>query len=573
MAEKVAGVYIDIDARFANLESSLAKAQRELAGFQSGTKRAANDVENSMNRVSRSMQRTGVDTRMLGYQLNDVGTQLASGTSPFLILAQQGPQMAMAMERAKGALGTFAGFMTGPWGAAMTIGLTLAGPYIAKMFGIGDAADKAKPKVVGLAAAIERLNNAQSKPQQQDLIDLQGSVDLSKRIADGMRDRIARAEAYKVPQSTSINRAFEVKSRARSLAKLKSDLAALESTISEQEGLVNATRIRVENYNRMDQSRDAFREAQRDAKAAASAAAKDAKAAAADAARITDAYTATLGAMQQQAQLEQMRRNGQEYAAAMLEARWTIERQFPGLDRARLDTLIDQNQALARQKVYAEDIASIMARAPTMESAFQDFNDRMSASAQPTLIKAMKDMGILMPEIERDLGKRTKTIAQSWEDMSHRIIGSMNDVVSGLRGGGFLQTLQGALDIFMQLAGLGVFGSSVQTTVNTGVKGARASGGPVTGGASYLVGERGPELFTPGASGFITPNNRLMAANDHVTSAGGGMAIRIEPSPYFDAVVDQRAGNVAAPMAVRAGVAGADMAQRNIGRQRRNRIP
>ncbi len=33
----------------------------------------------------------------------------------------------------------------------------------------------------------------------------------------------------------------------------------------------------------------------------------------------------------------------------------------------------------------------------------------------------------------------------------------------------------------------------------------RASGGPVSAGQSYLVGERGPELFTAGASGFITP--------------------------------------------------------------------
>ena len=34
----------------------------------------------------------------------------------------------------------------------------------------------------------------------------------------------------------------------------------------------------------------------------------------------------------------------------------------------------------------------------------------------------------------------------------------------------------------------------------------RANGGPVSGGQSYLVGERGPELFTPGSSGYITPN-------------------------------------------------------------------
>lgn len=37
----------------------------------------------------------------------------------------------------------------------------------------------------------------------------------------------------------------------------------------------------------------------------------------------------------------------------------------------------------------------------------------------------------------------------------------------------------------------------------------RALGGPVMGGKSYLVGERGPELFTPGTSGGITPNNAL----------------------------------------------------------------
>ena len=37
----------------------------------------------------------------------------------------------------------------------------------------------------------------------------------------------------------------------------------------------------------------------------------------------------------------------------------------------------------------------------------------------------------------------------------------------------------------------------------------RAEGGPVSRGKSYIVGERGPEMFTPGASGHITPNHQL----------------------------------------------------------------
>jgi tape measure domain-containing protein len=39
------------------------------------------------------------------------------------------------------------------------------------------------------------------------------------------------------------------------------------------------------------------------------------------------------------------------------------------------------------------------------------------------------------------------------------------------------------------------------------VSGARASGGPVTGGKTYLVGEKGPELFTPESSGSVASNS------------------------------------------------------------------
>jgi SLT domain-containing protein len=42
-----------------------------------------------------------------------------------------------------------------------------------------------------------------------------------------------------------------------------------------------------------------------------------------------------------------------------------------------------------------------------------------------------------------------------------------------------------------------------------GGSGARAYGGPVFSGGAYLVGERGPELFTPDRAGQITPNHRL----------------------------------------------------------------
>jgi len=45
--------------------------------------------------------------------------------------------------------------------------------------------------------------------------------------------------------------------------------------------------------------------------------------------------------------------------------------------------------------------------------------------------------------------------------------------------------------------------------VNAGEGGGRATGGSVMGGVSYLVGERGPELFVPRMSGDIVPTHRL----------------------------------------------------------------
>jgi hypothetical protein len=49
----------------------------------------------------------------------------------------------------------------------------------------------------------------------------------------------------------------------------------------------------------------------------------------------------------------------------------------------------------------------------------------------------------------------------------------------------------------------------------------RATGGPVTAGTPYIVGERGPEIVVPGRSGTVIPNNRI--------GVGGGINVAIYP--------------------------------------------
>ena len=61
--------------------------------------------------------------------------------------------------------------------------------------------------------------------------------------------------------------------------------------------------------------------------------------------------------------------------------------------------------------------------------------------------------------------------------------------------------------------------------------GARANGGTVGGGRSYLVGEKGPELFTPGRTGSIAPSGSFGASNIVVNvDASGTQAQGDEPN-------------------------------------------
>ena len=70
--------------------------------------------------------------------------------------------------------------------------------------------------------------------------------------------------------------------------------------------------------------------------------------------------------------------------------------------------------------------------------------------------------------------------------------------------------------------------------------GARASGGPVQAGKSYIVGERGPEMVRFGRAGTVIPNSRLMEGGEY----GGGMTqvvynISAVDAPSFKALVSQ----------------------------------
>ena len=90
----------------------------------------------------------------------------------------------------------------------------------------------------------------------------------------------------------------------------------------------------------------------------------------------------------------------------------------------------------------------------------------------------------------------------------------------------FIGNAYNGLKNFISLVKNNPLVSGISGAISSIFGGGKAAGGPVTGGTTYLVGEKGPELFTPGSSGNIIPNNRL---------SGGGSTINITVNGALDA--------------------------------------
>lgn len=100
---------------------------------------------------------------------------------------------------------------------------------------------------------------------------------------------------------------------------------------------------------------------------------------------------------------------------------------------------------------------------------------------------------------------------------------AMSGVMGGGAGGGWAKLLGGLVgglsgNTAAGIANVAGGSDSLGTMIGLmGLSGARADGGPVDAGKTYLVGERGHELFVPKVPGNIVPNHQLGA------QPGGGM--------------------------------------------------
>ena len=175
------------------------------------------------------------------------------------------------------------------------------------------------------------------------------------------------------------------------------------------------------------------------------------------------------------------------------------------IDRKKIEDLLIQNNLLEKQAQQAEKIKQQFASLG--QSLATDVADGLQG-----LIRGTSTLNDMLNNVLNKLIDAAFNMA---------LFGNPGGTLGG--GGLFGSIFSGIGSIFGGNKGpfggapLGPLGNplSQHTDLTVGV---RAGGGSVKGGSQYLVGERGPELFTPGVSGMITPNHALGGSTNVVVN-------------------------------------------------------
>lgn len=196
MAEVAERVVVELEARNgafnASVKGSAATYNQSMSQIERSASRAEAAIQRQAQVVVVSAGQQANATRNLGRQIADVGSSLASGSSPFLILAQQAPQVADALAGTQGAAGRVAAFFAGPWGAALLAAASVAGVLVGKLLEAESAADKKRDAFAELTKAIEdsiAANRSAIDSEQRAISLAQARAQIEFQAAVAIRER------------------------------------------------------------------------------------------------------------------------------------------------------------------------------------------------------------------------------------------------------------------------------------------------------------------------------------------------------------------------------------------------
>lgn len=126
------------------MEAAVESLNREFMDFQNGTAGWSNQFVEGANRAGKSVNKFGMYSQQFGYQMSDFLVQVQGGTSAFVAFGQQGAQLF--------------GLISGPWGAALSIGAALVGAFGASWMKAREQMKEAQTGAKDLQDRVESLN-------------------------------------------------------------------------------------------------------------------------------------------------------------------------------------------------------------------------------------------------------------------------------------------------------------------------------------------------------------------------------------------------------------------------------
>lgn len=239
-------IAVEVRADIGQLERGMTGAVRVVDRNMGDLERSVVSAERSVVRSAGAMSNA---QRNLGRQFADVGASLASGSSPFVILAQQAPQVADALADTGGRAARVAAFFAGPWGAALLAAASVMGVLASEMLSSGEAADAHEKSAKSLAAAIRDMTEAtkgaiqtsqQAEQQHYNeagalLVKAQNARKATVALLEQARSRLETDESRAVGgRAANYGANFVAQNSERDVARLNKQIATQNALIKEQ---------------------------------------------------------------------------------------------------------------------------------------------------------------------------------------------------------------------------------------------------------------------------------------------------------------------------------------------------
>jgi hypothetical protein len=473
----------------------------EILRLRTATKEGGKALDQYINKVNSSgkaMRRKEIAAQQAGYQLQDFIVQIQAGQNPVIAFTQQFSQLA--------------GFFAGPWGAAIGLGIAVLGGLVTALWNTGeqaeDTAEKVKTAMDNMMSSFTDAQTALSSARTgfspefiKARIALQSDVDLLAQKMMELQSNPQEGDRNYNTGWQNINKDIqeEIDTLQKQIDSKNSALRALEQAT-----------------NRATAQADAIEQGKKDA-------AQLEKDQIANAKKRADFILKTITAIKK-AQAENKKwydTQGKAYDLQKITVGLTGRELLLAQQKVAFIKLTNDLRERGIDPLKNEGLQLVMNLRSLQGQALAAFDKAEATKKQEdldrkrlVLLKQLtpleKQMNDLAKSLENNMTNAfmsmvdgTMSVKDAFKSMAASIIKDLYKVY-------VLKKLIGGYSTSVGTGGERIVESSgIVGAIGNALNGGKANGGPVAAGGSYLVGERGPEIFTPGiGGGTITPNSQ-----------------------------------------------------------------